>query len=272
MASPDVSISPLFARTPAIHAQKGARPALRPFFGFYGGKWRDAIKHYPAPEGKTIIEPFAGSAGYALRHYDREIVLCEIDPILAGVWTYLTKVRPKEILALPDIEPGRTVDDLHVAQEAKWLIGFWLNRGVATPRKSPSKWMRDGIRPGSFWGERVRQTIARQVTKVRHWQVHNCTYLEAPSPKSATWFIDPPYQRAGQHYGYSSDGIDYGSLAAWCKQRKGQVIVCENDGADWLPFETLAHVKTTRASFRSKEVIWTQTCLGQHDSRRRTRA
>ena len=33
---------------------------LRPFFSYYGGKWRSAVKHYPAPEFDQIVEPFAG--------------------------------------------------------------------------------------------------------------------------------------------------------------------------------------------------------------------
>jgi len=47
-----------------------------PFFGYYGGKFR-AAPHYPAPLHKTIIEPFAGSAGYAMRHYERQVILIE---------------------------------------------------------------------------------------------------------------------------------------------------------------------------------------------------
>lgn len=231
-------------------------PQVRPFFGFYGGKWRDALKHYPTPKYGTIVEPFAGSAGYALRYFDRKVVLCELDPVLASIWTYLIKVTPKEILRIPDISSEETVDDLKICQEARWLVGFWLNRGVATPRRSPSGWMRAGIRPGSFWGERVRTTIARQVSAIRHWKVHNCSYMDVPSPKLATWFIDPPYQHAGQHYKFGSVGIDYLRLSAWCRERKGQVIVCENEGADWLPFAPLAAVRTTRAKRQSKEAVW----------------
>ena len=146
-------------------------PYLRPFFGYYGGKWRDAIKHYPKPQYDTIVEPFAGSAGFSLRYADRVVILCEIDPVLAEVWRYLIRVRAKEILSIPDIALDESVDDLDIPQEAKWLVGFWLNRGTSSPRKSPSKWMRDGIRPGSFWGPRVRQTIASQVDSIRHWKL-----------------------------------------------------------------------------------------------------
>jgi site-specific DNA-adenine methylase len=230
--------------------------ALRPFFGYYGGKWRDALRHYPSPQFTTIVEPFAGSAGYSLRHHHLKVILCEIDPALAEVWRYLKRVTQREILELPDLPVDKTVDDLRVPQEAKWLIGLWLNRGVAAPRKRASLWMRQGIRPGCFWGEKVRARIAAQVTKIRHWKVYNRSYTDCPLPSRATWFIDPPYERAGRHYRFGADLIDYSALGAWCKALSGQVIVCENAGASWLPFRDLASVKTTRSEQLSKEVYW----------------
>ena len=116
--------------------------------------------------------------------------------------------------------------------------------------------MRDGIRPGSFWGERVRQTIASQVDLIRHWEVYNASYEDLPFSGEAAWFIDPPYQRQGQHYRFGAAGIDYPALGEWCRTRPGQVIVCENKGADWLPFTPLTDVKTTRRNSRSAEVVW----------------
>lgn len=229
---------------------------LRPFFGFYGGKWRNARKHYPEPLFKTIIEPFAGSAGYSLRYPQRKIVLYEADPVLAGIWSYLIKATASEILSLPLLPPDGTIDDLKVVPEARWLIGFWLNRGVASPRRSPSRWMREGIRPGSFWGERVRATIASQVGSIKHWKIFHCSYAKCQLSQPATWFVDPPYEKAGQHYTYGSRGITYADLAAWCQSLPGQVIVCENEGAEWLPFRPLAEFKTTRAKARSEEVWW----------------
>lgn len=231
-------------------------PHLRPFFGFYGGKWRDARKHYPPPTHDTIVEPFAGSAGYAMRYAGCRVILGEIDPIIYGVWAYLIAAPAAEILAIPDLEPGQSANDLAICQEARWLVGFWLNRGASRPRTGPSAWMRDGIRPGSFWGERVRRTIASQVDTIRHWQVHNTSYEDLPFAGQATWFIDPPYQKQGQHYRFGAAGINYRSLGGWCRTRPGQVIVCENEGADWLPFAPLADVKTTRRNSRSAEVVW----------------
>jgi hypothetical protein len=244
-----------------------ATNGLRPFFGLYGGKWRDALKHYPAPSHDVIVEPFAGSAGYALRHFDRKVILCERDEIIAGLWKYLIQVKAAEIRRIPDLNPGQTVDDLSIGQEAKWLVGFWLNRATTGPRKSPSAWMKQGIRPGSFWGPRVRETIASQVDKIRHWKVHLCSYDACPYKGVATWFIDPPYADMGKHYRYGSEYLDYASLAEWCRTRPGQVIVCENQGAQWLPFDplkdnrnglTVSDVKTARVGRRSREVIWTR--------------
>ncbi len=183
------------------------------------------------------------------------MVLCDKDPVIAAVWKFLVKATRKEIERIPDLGAGDSVDDLKIPEEAKWLVGFWVNRATSRPRKTPSKWMRDGIRPGSFWGARVRRTIADQVDAIKHWKVHECSYEECPVVGPATWFIDPPYQGAGKHYRHSSESsISRGSQSGAC-ERKGQVIVCENAGATWLDFEELADVKTTRAQRRSKEVV-----------------
>lgn len=233
--------------------------SLRPFFGFYGGKWRDALKHYEPPRHQTVVEPFAGSAGYSVRYADRKVVLGEIDEVIFGVWQYLIHASATEIRSIPDLQAGQTVSDLKIPQEARWLVGFWLNRGASRPRVGPSAWMRQAIRPGSFWGERVRETIASQVEGIRHWRVYNCSYEEIGRyvRGGATWFIDPPYQHQGKHYHHGAEGIDFAFLGDWCRTRTGQVIVCENEGANWLPFRTLADVKTTRAASRSVEVVWT---------------
>jgi site-specific DNA-adenine methylase len=240
-------------------SNSSAQRRLRPFFSYYGGKWRVAPK-YPAPEFETIVEPFAGAAGYSLRHFTRKVILCDIDPVIAEIWRYLIRVDPKEILSIPDLGPDESVDDLRgVCQEAKWLVGFWLNDGVSRPCNRPSKWMRSGIRPSSFWGARVRQTIASQVDCIRHWEVQHASYSDVTAPRTATWFVDPPYQVAGRYYRFGSKQLDYADLAEWCRTRQGQVIVCENEGATWLPFRYLTESKTARVGRKSREVYWLNT-------------
>jgi site-specific DNA-adenine methylase len=216
---------------------------LKPFFSFYGGKYR-ATRHYPVPEHDVIVEPFAGSAGYSLNYSDRRVILRDLDPVIAGTWSYLISADPEEIYSLPDLEAGQTSNDLDVPEAARWLIGWWLNHGTAAPSKSPSSWMRRGEHDSSFWGEQIRERIASQVPFIRHWTVQTGPYFEADDVE-ATWFVDPPYQKAGKHYRHGSKSIDFSHLGEWCKTRQGQLIVCENEGADWLPFRPLASIKST---------------------------
>ena len=96
---------------------------LKPFFPFYGSKWRDA-KRYAGPLTELVIEPFAGSAGYSTFYEPQQVLLNDVDPIICGVWDYLIKASMQEILKLPDLEVGQSVDSLDLPQEARWLIGF----------------------------------------------------------------------------------------------------------------------------------------------------
>lgn len=228
---------------------------LWPFFCYYGGKWR-AAPRYPRPRHDVLIEPFAGAAGYATRYHDRDVTLLDADPIIAGLWRYLIAAKQSEIEALPSLVSH--VDDVKGPQEAKWLIGFWLNNATTTPpRKQPSKWMRDGLRPNSFWGDAIKLRISTQVDAIRHWKVIEGGYEQSPDIE-ATWFIDPPYNNAaGQMYRHRD--IDYVGLSRWCLSRRGQVIVCENTGADWLPFSDFGSFKSTEGRHgkaRSREAIY----------------
>lgn len=228
---------------------------LKPFFTYYGGKWR-ASPHYPKPLHDTIIEPFAGAAGYSVRYPEKKVILIEKYKRIADMWKWLVNSSEEEILNLPTIITN--INDLNVCEEAKTLLGFWLNKGSASPCVTPSKWMREDLRPNQFWGKIIQARTASQVEFIKHWEVIYGDYTDAPDIE-ATWFIDPPYHQAGKHYKHGSSQIDYKFLADWCKSRKGQVIVCENEGADWLPFETFKTIKGMSGKNRtkiSKEVIW----------------
>jgi hypothetical protein len=241
---------------------------LRPFFTFYGGKWRVA-PFYEQPTHDTIVEPFAGSAGYSMRHPHLKVILVERDPFIAATWRYLLHVKPAEILALPNVQIGQSVDDLPICQEARLLIGWWLNGGSAQPKKRPGAWMRRSTENGGqgwttgggqlCWGARVRQRIAEQLAQVAHWTLIEGSYEDAPVI-TASWFVDPPYQKAGKHYRFGPDQIDYARLGEWCRSLRGQVVVCENVGADWLPFRAWRDIKASEAKHGGKvshEAIWT---------------
>lgn len=228
---------------------------MKPFFCYYGGKYR-AAPHYPKPLCDVIVEPFAGAAGYATRYYTRDVFLYEKDPKIAEMWRWLIGASRQDVLDLPLMGPNDCVDDLDAPDGAKYLIGFWLNKGVAQPCKRPSAWMRGGTHASSFWGKEIRERIASQVPQIKHWRLIEADWIEeadADDPE-ATWFVDPPYQVAGKHYKMGAKQIDFPRLGILCRQRRGQVIVCENAGANWLPFEPFRNIKDMHGV--SREVIF----------------
>lgn len=229
---------------------------IKPLFPYYGSKWRDA-KRYPAPT-RLVIEPFAGSAGYSLWWEPEHVALLDIDPIIVGVWEFLIGASEREVRALPDLQAGQSVDDFDLPQEAKWLIGFWLNRGSAQPKKTQTAFSSRTERQQLVWSERARERIASQMHKVRHWTVAQAEYWQHEHfwrDAEVTRFIDPPYVDKGRYYRFHT--VDYAALGEWASTLPGNVIVCEQAGADWLPFEPLAEIKSTRGT--SSEVVWTNT-------------
>ena len=70
----------------------------------------------------------------------------------------------------------------------------------------------------------------------------------------------PQFLRPFWRYKHPSTAIDFPALGAWCRSRRGQVIVCEAAGATWLPFRPFASIKSFGNGVKSRtsaEVIWT---------------
>lgn len=215
-------------------------------FSYYGAKRRLA-KYYPAPQYDTIIEPFAGSGAYAYQYWNRRIILNDGYKTVINIYKYLQNVTIDKILDLPEIANGECIRDkysfLHKIERD--LIGFSINNASAMPKHTAgtgnhNSWQRDKI------------NIAANLNKIKHWQLVNGDY-QCLANIEATWFIDPPYQH--NKYPYSYQKINYAELAAWCQSRKGQVIVCENEGANWLPFRPFRELSGQRK--KTKELIWT---------------
>ena len=204
---------------------------------------------YPGPKYDLIVEPFCGAAGYAVRHHTKRVLLIDANEKVCGVWQYLIRTSAQEIRSLPLLALGEDVQTLRISQEARWLLGFWCNAGATAPRRRLGR--ASNSRAGA-WGEFIRERLARQVDHIRHWQVLHGDYTQAPDV-AATWFIDPTYEKQGHHYPHRIR--DFVALATWCRSRLGQVMVCESEGATWLPFEPVTtvvgatHKKTT-------EMLW----------------
>ena len=222
-------------------------------FSYYGSKNKIA-KLYPLPKYDLIIEPFAGAAWYSVLHRNKNVLLNEKYEVIYNIWNWLISEASSElILKHKDFFVGQDISQIDLDKAHKDLIGFCINRGSIAPKSIVQKWSCQ-VASKPNWASTTAfslERIAKLLPEIKHWQIQFGDYKNLPDIE-ATWFIDPPYQFGGEHY--SVNDIDYLELADWCKTRKGQVIVCENTKANWLPFTALTEiqgqrVKTTEAVF-----------------------
>ena len=221
-------------------------------FYYYGRKTR-FVKAYPQPSHRTVIEPFAGSAAYAHYHIERleRVVLTELDPAIAAMWRQI--LDPD--LSADDICPPctlgvRTSNPFHLAAAVSGGGPFRYLKATPIMVENVTRWRR------------------RLPGDLRRWRNVQVDLIEgdytATPDVHGTWFIDPPYQgHAGSLYPFGSKDIDYDALAAWCRTRPGQVIVCEGEGADWLPFQSLGKMVSVRGKL-NHEFVYLNGDPGEH--------
>lgn len=225
-------------------------------WSYYGSK--EGIKRiYPKPMYDKIIEPFAGTAKYALLYWDRDVTLVDKYEVIIKIWKWLQIAAPSDLNALPKrVAPGFKLDDIkYDCPEARWLMGFLIGKGAERPRLTAAE--RVTVDRPTAISFTIRKII-EALPKIKHWKVIHGSYLELGNIK-ATWFIDPPYQFGGQAYVESNRKIDFELLAQWCKDRLGQVIVCENSKATWMNFKPI-HKQQGSAGITT-ECIWTNQAL-----------
>jgi site-specific DNA-adenine methylase len=226
---------------------------MNPFFSYFGSRWR-LSKFYQSPIYETVIEPFAGAAGYSTYHEYNHVILYDTYEKVIVTWQYLIDVandpaKKEDFLKLPTPDGGFTKNNPipQYLDGAKYLIGWWETSSQTSP--SPYQFSRSR---GGEWSERKKEKIYNQLHKIQNWEAHLLSYEQIPDTE-ATWHIDPPYQKAGSRY--VNNTIDYKALGDWVKTRSGQVMVCEQEPAQWLDFK---HLKTTVNGSNKKynEVVW----------------
>lgn len=219
-------------------------------FSYYGTK-KKLAKKYPTPNTDTIIEPFAGAAMYSLfgDNWKKNVILNDKYEKVFLAWNYLINTTVKDIESLPDLVIGLNLDDLHISDEERSLLGFYANPSSAVPKKTVT------ARGEKSWFRHKKYLLDNNY-KIKHWKIYNKSYVDIDNI-NATWFIDPPYQFGGQHYHSSASNkhINFNKLAIWCKSRNGEIIVCENSKATWLDFKPLAELKGQLHT--TTEVIYT---------------
>ena len=236
-----------------------------PLFKWFGSKWM-ASKRYPCPLNGPIIEPFAGGAGYSLRHAAHPVYLAESDPNILDLWQWLINCKPSDILSIPinNIE-GSSILDMELSRGQSLLLKNWQRTNNVSECWTVSAW---GNKPGQ-WTSNCRDRVARDVCFISHWNAETkdgFSLMESnmANDKSITWLIDPPYF---YNYRYKNGGqFDYERLAAAVGDLKGQVIACEaicpKTGLTptYLPFSFWANTVTSRraknCNTHSKELLY----------------
>jgi hypothetical protein len=240
---------------------------IRTPYSYYGGKSK--IAHlYPVPAHELIVEPFAGSAAYSWLHRrhpvtgaQRDVWLNDLDAKTYAIWAFLTSAAALDAVELyvPDtVHAGQKVSDI-IPPELPGLVE--ICRSEANQGTQGAKGTHDQITSMGAKCWKVKRKLREVIPEVSHWKITNVDYTQLANV-DATWFVDPPYSNAaGARYRTSS--VDYQQLGWWCLTRKGQVVVCEGYGADWLPFERFNHqrvsIRSRYQKANSQEVVWVKT-------------
>lgn len=215
-------------------------------FSYYGSKSK-IIHLYPSPKYDLIVEPFAGSARYALKYFERDVILVDKYSVVIDIWKWLQQCSRNDILSLPKLQKGDDLRTFNLSREEKLFLGMLAGIASTSPRHKISSYSAE-----QNGRKNKMKHIANQLYKIKHWQFIHGTYECLANP-AATWFIDPPYFNGGQ--AYICNNIDFEQLAQWSNERNGQTIVCENANADWMPFQPLC-VKRSGVKFQA-EMFWT---------------
>lgn len=208
---------------------------------YYFGRKGQLARRFPSPRFPLVVEPFAGSAAYSLYWKPSNALLIDRDPDVVSLWNRICSMSVDEIMAFPLPELGVKVED-------HWYLSAMASK--CTRLVYPTKVSKWGVRSFEF----ARKLAARNLVVGSRFEYRVGDYTDAPDVE-ATWFIDPPYQQVGGGYRFDRDDIDYDQLRSWCLSRRGQVIVCEQYGANWLPFKPLCSHPGVNNLY-STEVWW----------------
>jgi len=231
-----------------------------PLFKWFGSKWLSS-KTLPAPQHDHILEPFAGSAGYALRYggFPRQVTIWEEDPNLQKLWTFLITATSDVILRIPlGVPIGTDIRHLEMSEGQALLLKHWQRTNNVGDCWTVSPW---GHLPGQ-WTANTRARVADEVGLITHWKLEPVRW-----DQEATYFVDPPYLY-NYRYRFKTAGFDHKALAAKVLGTlpRAQVIMCEalcqktHVEPTYLPFSYFGSRITSRRkateNHHSKELIF----------------
>lgn len=231
---------------------------LHPLFKHFGSKWASS-KHYPAPlPGLPLFEPFAGGAGYSLRHHQHDVTIWENNQRLQELWCWIIySATSQDVLDIPlDVPEGTDIRTLGLSWGQCLLLKHWQRTNNVGECWTISPW---GNKPGQFTAN-TRARVAEEIHGVKHWK-----FAQIDWSQQGTYHCDSPYL---YNYRYGQKDFDFnkyvenvgkvptGSLIMCCE------AVCPKTGAipDYLPF-TFSHRQVTSRrktteNHHSKELVY----------------
>ena len=245
---------------------------MHSFFHYYGSKNQGAPRYGP-PRRDEVIEPFAGSAAYSVYWEHPNVALYDLSEDVCAAWDWLIHCSDEDVRRIP-IPFESDAQFAALPDGPRQVVGwtFWYGHAASQDRLPAWYWvyLREGRLTGSarsymdrfdalipnMWDERKRDRIIRQKPLIRNWTIEQLDYRKIPQ-REAHWHVDPPYQGAPGR-AYPHNAIDFPALAEWCRNLPGAVDVCEQEGADWLPFRPLYSMRTSApgTGTKSSEVVW----------------
>lgn len=224
--------------------------ATGPLFKCFGSKWTSA-RLLPKPTGEVIVEPFAGSAGYSLRHPHLDVVLYESSAHLRTLWKWIIEEASEtDVRDIPlGLAPGTDIRTLGLSEGQALLLKNWQRTNNVGDLWKTSVW---GHLPGQ-WTANTRARVSEEIAIVKHWKMSDeedgISAFDLHKGRKFTFMIDPPYQ---YNFKYLSAAMDYPLLAYLAQGVEGQVLAlegaCTKTGKvpDYLPFEYFTSQVTSR--------------------------
>jgi hypothetical protein len=131
-------------------------------WSYYGSKSK-IVGYYPEPNKDLIIEPFAGSARYALKYWERNVMICDKYERLINIWKYLQVASVRDIENLPILKRGENLNNFQfICKEEKDLLGFMIQAGVNAPRLTCTE---AGVRNQKT----AKKNILNNLHKIKLW-------------------------------------------------------------------------------------------------------
>jgi hypothetical protein len=207
----------------------------RGLFPYSGSKARVAHLLPAPPSGvSAIVEPFAGSLAYALRHRPARVAAAEAHPLMRELWRWLAQeATPEELLSLESMRPTEKIDlrslDLSPAQTTLLRLacsGAYVGQ--------LSSWIAYPQHRVSFALLREALPYLRRALCVPFAPDFRALEPELYERRDVAWFIDPPYLGTNPNYGApspSSASWRPADVEALVRSVAGPWLVTYGDGA-----------------------------------------